>query len=822
MRRTDPKWASAWCLAAALTQLMPVAVAADDPPPAARSDRLGAIIAAVRAEEAKYKDIEYVARITVRDVRRKDPANLAEVTTMATRRVVLQGDRIFFRHQAFERAVAVKYRHEEVSAFDGERTRTVVAGSCANIHLGRWQHPGVSPAHSLSLAYDGVNFPLSTYLGGTEAIHARLGYTREIIDSGSRDVFRRVEVRFDGEEEVDGLRCVKLRVDRWYQPNAPPTTQHLWLAPERNYLCIKGGLPRNEMHVEELREVAPGIWFPARIAVVLSSAPNPRVKGGVLRRTETIVEEVGLAPRHEAAFFRDVKIPAGLPVFTIKDRRIVDSMLPEPIDDDSGRTRLAELAARVADQEKRYDNIEVKACATWTYPRSSGPRQNVRLDQRSEERSIVRGGLSYFVAYQKRGGVDAGVRVSAYDGRWTRIASGQDFSSPEGVGVILRKGSVRNDAGSNQGIPVHRAHSLVLRTWGIFGTLADLLASSPSNPEKAGTIRFRYCGAAEVDGHPCIEVRADRPAGNDQGISFVLYLATDRNDLPIRLEYFGNPSQRPFPTAISRCDDLREIAPGLWYPFRLTDVGIDWWSAIVEGWVVLTWRRDTTIESVTLAPRVSDAVFHDVTVPAGSIVQVWDETGRFIAQVQQAEDGVPSLELKPYLEFLLASRENVQDFAEQQERQKAIKALIGKPAPAFPPGPTWLNGKPPTWQALRGKVVVLAFWAEWNDVGRDDLVQLNELHRDHAKSGLTVVGIHPPGSEPAEIRKVIDTLHLEFPVGVGVPAPEGANAWGDLFDRFGVRSIPHVVIVDGEGKVVDHGRLKVVLARNRALLEKGR
>ena len=170
----------------------------------------------------------------------------------------------------------------------------------------------VFPAHTLSLAHYRVNFPLSTYLGGTEAIHARLGYTREVAESNSRDVFRKVEVRFDGEEEVDGLRCVKLRVDRWYQPNSPPTTQHLWLAIERNYLCIKGGLPRNEMHVEELREVAPGVWFPARIAVVASVAQGNRESGEVTvtRRTETIVEEVNLAPRHEAAFFRDVAIPA--------------------------------------------------------------------------------------------------------------------------------------------------------------------------------------------------------------------------------------------------------------------------------------------------------------------------------------------------------------------------------------------------------------------------------------------------------------------------------------------------------------------------------
>ena len=139
---------------------------------------MAAIVAAVRVEEAKYKDLEYVARITVRDQQRRDPAAPSDITTMARRRVVFQGDRTFFRHEAFERVGALKYRHEETSACDGERTRTVVAGNCANIHLGRWRHPFLFPAHSLPLAHNGLNFPLSIYLAGTRAIPRTSGIPR--------------------------------------------------------------------------------------------------------------------------------------------------------------------------------------------------------------------------------------------------------------------------------------------------------------------------------------------------------------------------------------------------------------------------------------------------------------------------------------------------------------------------------------------------------------------------------------------------------------------------------------------------------------------
>jgi hypothetical protein len=250
--------------------------------------------------------------------------------------------------------------------------------------------------------------------------------------------------------------------------------------------------------------------------------------------------------------------------------------------------------------------------------------------------------------------------------------------------VTLRKGSARNDPGFNQGIPVHHPHTLVLRNWWNFSTLADLLASPPSDRNKGSTVRFRYCGATEVDGHPCVEIRGDSTGGQfGQGASIVLYLATDRNDIPIKLEYYiGHTSLRLSPTSISRCADFREIAPGVWYPFRLTDVGVNSWWLITQGWVVLSQRRDTTIESVTSPSRVSDAVFRDVIVPAEAQVQLRDEAGSFVSLLQQPEAGVPSLMLKRYLELLSQAQVHPQ---EQQARGRALDALIGKPAPEFPP-----------------------------------------------------------------------------------------------------------------------------------------
>src|SRR6476659_996135 len=101
---------------------------------------------------------------------------------------------------------------------------------------------------------------------------------------------------------------------------------------------------------------------------------------------------------------------------------------------------------------------------------------------------------------------------------------------------------------------------------------------------------------------------------------------------------------------------------------------------------------------------------------------------------------------------------------------QAIKALIGKPAPDFPKGATWLNGEPLTWQALRGKVVVLDFWADWCGPCRNALPELSRLHEAREKNGLAIIGVHPPGSETESVRKVMDEYKLAYPICIDVPA----------------------------------------------------
>lgn len=120
--------------------------------------------------------------------------------------------------------------------------------------------------------------------------------------------------------------------------------------------------------------------------------------------------------------------------------------------------------------------------------------------------------------------------------------------------------------------------------------------------------------------------------------------------------------------------------------------------------------------------------------------------------------------------------------------------VVGAPAPAIVL--TTLDGKHIDTRDLRGKVVILTFWATWCEPCREELPLLSRYAQRHAKQGLVVLGFSLDApDELAKVRKVAGTL--SFPVGLlGDPHVPG---YGRIWH------LPVSFVIARDGKLVDDG-----------------
>jgi peroxiredoxin len=119
---------------------------------------------------------------------------------------------------------------------------------------------------------------------------------------------------------------------------------------------------------------------------------------------------------------------------------------------------------------------------------------------------------------------------------------------------------------------------------------------------------------------------------------------------------------------------------------------------------------------------------------------------------------------------------------------------VGAPAP--PITLTTLDGKHIATRDLRGKVVIVTFWATWCLPCREELPLLSRYAQRHANDGLVVLGfsLDTPGQLP-QVRKV--AAKTSFPIGLlGDPHVPG---YGRIWH------LPVSFVIGRDGSLVDDG-----------------
>jgi cytochrome c biogenesis protein CcmG/thiol:disulfide interchange protein DsbE len=104
-----------------------------------------------------------------------------------------------------------------------------------------------------------------------------------------------------------------------------------------------------------------------------------------------------------------------------------------------------------------------------------------------------------------------------------------------------------------------------------------------------------------------------------------------------------------------------------------------------------------------------------------------------------------------------------------------------------------MDGKPVASSSLKGKVVILDFWATWCPPCREEVPHLVRLQSKYRGQGLEIVGLALDAGGAKDVRPFMDEHDVNYTMLLG--NQDIAKAYGS------VQMIPTTFVIDRNGKI---------------------
>ena len=153
-------------------------------------------------------------------------------------------------------------------------------------------------------------------------------------------------------------------------------------------------------------------------------------------------------------------------------------------------------------------------------------------------------------------------------------------------------------------------------------------------------------------------------------------------------------------------------------------------------------------------------------------------------------------------------------FGLHMSRRSESNARIMKSTPAPDFTLESLNGGTVRLSDLRGKAVLLNFWATWCGPCKIETPWLVELQNQYGPQGLQIVGVEAGDDGKEDIAKFVKDMGINYPILIG------KDTVGDAYG--GIPALPETFFIGRDGKIVDkslglHGRSEIEDSIKKAL-----
>ncbi len=108
---------------------------------------------------------------------------------------------------------------------------------------------------------------------------------------------------------------------------------------------------------------------------------------------------------------------------------------------------------------------------------------------------------------------------------------------------------------------------------------------------------------------------------------------------------------------------------------------------------------------------------------------------------------------------------------------------------------------------LRGKAVLLNFWATWCGPCKIEMPWFVDLQKQYGPQGLQIVGVAMDDASKEDIGKFAKDMGVNYPILIG------KEAVGEQYG--GVNALPETFLIGRDGKIVD----KIIGLRGKAEIE---